>query len=224
MRAWQLPLPFEFEADYTFDNFVAAGNEIPFHHLCELAQQRPPEPIYLWGDSGAGKTHLLRAFVETAQQQGERVAWFSSSSPVPWPGFEDSTLIVLDDCQALNAHQQHAAFIAFVDATGRGVPVLAAGKLPPVDLPLRDDLRSRLGWGHVLHVQLLSETALREVLNKEATRRGLRLSEEVLNYLLRRFDRHINTLLPLVEQLDRFSLSRQRLITLPLLKEMLKED
>ena len=57
--------------------------------------------------------------------------------------------LVIDDAHALDAAQQQAAFALFVDATTRGAGVVAAGSVPPVDLDVREDLRTRLGWGHV---------------------------------------------------------------------------
>jgi DnaA family protein len=65
--------------------------------------------------------------------------------------------VVLDDVHLYSTAQQAMAFNWFVNAISpaSGAPrwVLAAGNLPPADLPLRDDLRSRLGWGHVFQLQ-----------------------------------------------------------------------
>ena len=75
----------------------------------------------------------------------------------------------------------------------RGVPIVAAGRVPPVDLPLREDLRTRLGWGHVFALQPLAEAEARAVLRREADRRGIFLSDEVMDYLLTRFARDLST-------------------------------
>jgi DnaA family protein len=130
----------------------------------------------------------------------------------------------LDRCEALDAAAQHAAFALFVEAGTHAVPWLAAGRLPPVDLPLRDDLRTRLGWGHVFALQPLSEAETRAALRREADRRGIFLSDEVMDHLLTRFERDLGTLMALLDRLDDYSLARGRAVTVPLLKLMLAED
>jgi len=102
--------------------------------------------------------------------------------------------------------------------------VLAAGSVPPADLPPRDDLRSRLGWGHVFQLHLPDETARRAVLRQEADARGIFLGDDVMDYMLRRFSRDLGSLMQLLDQLDGFALRTQRAITIPLLKTMLETE
>jgi DnaA family protein len=101
---------------------------------------------------------------------------------------------------------------------------LAAGRQPPVDLPLRDDLRTRLGWGHIFALQPLGEAETRSALRREADRRGIFLSDDVMDYLLTRFTRNLGHLMALLDRLDEFALSEHRGVTVPLLKKMLAED
>jgi DnaA family protein len=99
---------------------------------------------------------------------------------------------------------------------------LAAGSLPPADLKLRDDLRTRLGWGHVYALQVLTETERRAVLRREADARGVFLSDEVMDFMLTRFSRDLGSLMQLLQQLDGYALSTKRGITIPLIKSMLE--
>jgi DnaA-homolog protein len=92
-----------------------------------------------------------------------------------------------------------------------------------VDLPLRDDLRTRLAWGHVFALQALAEGETRAALRREADRRGILLSDEVMDYLLTRFERDLKHLMNLLDRLDEFALSERRAVTVPLLKKMLAE-
>ena len=156
--------------------------------------------------------------------QGARTAWFDAADPVPWAHDELRSLIVLDDCERLDPDQQQAAFALFVQAATQGVAVVAAGRVPPVDLPLREDLRTRLGWGHVFALQPLGEPEVRAALRREADRRGVFLSDEVMDRLLTRFARDLKHLMAMLDRLDRFSLATKRVVTVPLLKQMLAED
>jgi DnaA family protein len=120
--------------------------------------------------------------------------------------------------------QQHAAFALFVEAAGGGTPIVAAGRVPPVDLPLREDLRTRLGWGHVFAIQPLSEGEARAALRREADRRGLFLTDEVIDFLLTHFARDLKHLTRLLDALDAYALLHKRAPTLPLLRRMLADD
>jgi DnaA family protein len=101
---------------------------------------------------------------------------------------------------------------------------VAAGRVPPVDLQVRDDLRTRLAWGHVFALQPLAEEQARAALRREADRRGIFLSDDVMDYLLTRFARDLKHLMQLLDRLDTFALSQHRNITVPLLKTMLAEE
>ncbi len=217
----QIPLAIADEAVHSFDNFLAGANVQAVAHLQALGAQSAP--VYLWGAPGSGKTHLLRARVQQAQQQGARSGYFSPGTPLPWRFDEGWALVALDDCDALDAGQQHAAFTLFLEAGAAAVPVLAAGSVPPVDLPLREDLRTRLGWGHVFVLQPLTEPEVRAALRREADRRGAFLSDDVMDYLMTRFARDLKHLMGWLDRLDEFSLVTKRAITVPLLRQMLAE-
>ena len=218
----QIPLAIGPEAARTFENFLPGPNADALGHLQALGAGAPP--VYLWGPPGSGKSHLLHAAVERAQQQGESAAWFEAAVPTPWQAPERCDWIVIDDCHALDEAQQQAAFALFVDHAAQGAVVLAAGSVPPVDLAVREDLRTRLGWGHVFALEPLAEPEVRSALRREADRRGTFLSDEVMDYLLTRFARDLKHLMARLDRLDEFSLSTKRAITVPLLKQMLAEE
>ena len=218
----QIPLAINAEAARTFDNFLPGANAPAIAHLQTLAPQAAP--VYLWGPSGSGKTHLLQALAHRFDGLGAHAGWFSAADPAPWPLDEAWALAVIDGCDALDADQQHAAFALFVEAATRGVPVVGAGRVPPVDLVVREDLRTRLAWGHVFAIQPLTEPEVRATLRREADARGIFLSDEVMDYLLTRFARDLKHLMAQLDRLDEFSLATKRTITVPLLKQMLVEE
>ncbi|MGE5117288.1 MAG: DnaA regulatory inactivator Hda [Betaproteobacteria bacterium] len=217
----QIALPIGVTGPRTFDTFVTGANAAAVQALRALAPFA--SPVYLWGPAGAGKTHLLEAAAQEAQRGGERVGRFDAATPLPWHA-DGAALVVLDDCDALDAACQHAAFALFVDAATSGTPIAAAGRLPPVDLPLREDLRTRLGWGHVYALFPLVEAEMRAALRREAERRGLVLGDEVLDYLLTRFPRDLKHQHELLDALDAYAWRAKRAPTLPLLRQMLADD
>ena len=218
----QIPLAIGPESLPTFGNYHAGVNGPALDHLRSL--NLPAPPVYLWGGGGCGKTHLLQALAARCQAAGQQLAWFDAADPLPWALVPGWSLVVVDRCEALGDAAQHAAFALFEDAAAHGVQWLAAGRLPPVDLPLRDDLRTRLSWGHVFALQPLPDIETRAALRREADRRGIFLSDEVMAFLLTRFDRDLGHLMRLLDQLDRYGLAKARRITVPLVRQMLIEE
>jgi len=214
----------------TLDRFFAGPNQAALSHLSlwSNSSTRSPVPTYVWGESGCGKSHLLCAVHEALREQGLKVGCLDANMHNP-PLFEEAwTAVLMDDVHLYNLEQQHTAFNWFVNALTptSGLPrwVLAAGALPPADLKLRDDLRTRLGWGHVYALQVLSESERRSVLLQEAQARGVFLSDEVVSFMLSRFSRDLGSLMQLLDHLDHYALQTQRVITIPLIKLMLESE
>ena len=224
----QIALDIGLSTGPTLDNFCAGPNEEAFKHVQlwiganAAAVHRSPVPTYLWGPSGSGKSHLLKAAREALREQGARVGWLDAGVHEA-PAFDEAwAAVLLDDVHLYTAAQQHTAFNWFVNAQTHQRPVMAAGELPPTDLPLRDDLRTRLGWGHTFALRVLSEPERRAVLRQAADARGVFLSDEVMDYMLTRFSRDLGSLMELLELLDGYALQTKRAITVPLIKSMME--
>ncbi|WHZ12869.1 MAG: DnaA regulatory inactivator Hda [Burkholderiaceae bacterium] len=225
----QIPLNMAPARGPSFEGFIAGPNAEALRHL-ELWTQgaiRAPVPTYLWGPSGSGKTHLLLAARAALAAGGAAIGWLDASIPEPVPFDERWSALLLDDVDRYGAVQQHAAFNWFVNATsapgGRARWVLAAGAAPPADLALREDLRSRLGWGHVFALQRLGEADCRAALQRQAEARGVVLGAEVVDFVLARFSRDLGHLVQLLDLIDRYSLQTQRAVTIPMIRAMLEE-
>jgi DnaA-homolog protein len=214
----QIPLPIGPAPQKSFDSFVAGSNAAALAHLRALSQC-PGAPVYLWGASGSGKTHLLRALT-----QDLRAGWFDGATPGPWTFDEAWSLIVLDGCDAFDDVQQQSAFALFIDAASHGTQVASSGSVPPVDLPLREDLRTRLGSGLVFAIAPLGEPDALAVLRQEADRRGIFLSDDVMSFLMTRFSRDLKHLMALLDRLDEFALAEHRHVTVPLLRKLFEEE
>jgi DnaA family protein len=221
----QIALDIGLAAAPSLANFFAGPNDAALKHLLLWAGSptRSPVPTYLWGASGSGKTHLLKAVQEALREQGATAGWLDATMLEP-PPFDDRwAVVLLDDAHLYTAVQQHAAFNWFVNAQTLQRGVLAAGALPPADLKLREDLRTRLAWGHVFQLHVLSEPERRAVLRQAADERGVFLSDEVMDYMLTRFSRDLASLMQLLGQLDGYALQTKRAITIPLIRAMLEE-
>jgi DnaA family protein len=195
----QLPLPISAAAQPSLDNYVAGANAEALERVRSAARGELKEAVlYLWGEPGSGRTHLLRA-----------------------AGAASLALVTADDVESLDAPAQQRLFSAINAAREGAAPVLAAGNAPPAGLSLREDLRTRLGWGLVYQLKPLADDEKALYLRNEASRRGFALSDEVVWYLLTHLPRDLGRLRSLLDRLDRHSLARQRPVTLPLVRDVL---
>jgi len=226
----QIALDIGVDVGPTLSNFEPAHNAAALEHLqlWLAGDTRSPVPTYLWGEQGSGKSHLLAAVAQAITSQGHSVGWLDATISEPSAFDIQWDVVLMDDVQSYSAVQQHAAFNWFVHAATPGSArqpwVLAAGLLPPQDLPLREDLRTRLGWGHVFYLQVLGENERRAVLVRHAQALGMTLNTDLLDYLLSRFSRDLGHLIDLLQRLDAFALQTQRPLTIPLLRAMLDES
>lgn len=235
----QIPLDLGPSAPQGLGDFIAGQNADLLNWLGNWPRvEGPLSPTYIWGGSGSGKTHLLRAMVERALSLGYGAIWLNSQTCQMWDADDPMapTLAVIDECERLGEDHQHLAFNLFIESASSVAAlasgelaqrdagplfILAAGTVPAIDLPVRDDLRTRLGWGLTFALTTLDEPGLREALQHEANRRGIGLDEGVVSYLLTRYRRDLGFLMGLLDKLDRYALAEQRQVTVPLLKQML---
>ncbi len=203
----------------SLDNFFPGRNGAALDAV-RSALRGSEQRLYLWGMPGAGKSHLLRAFVHGARALGLRGTYarapqFDASMPLD--------ALAADDVEQLDIVGQLSAFDAYNAMQSIGGTLVAAGDRPPLGLPLREDLRTRIGSGIVLQVHPLTDQEKRGALLQNAGARGLKLGEELVDYLLSHHARDMGSLVALIEALDRYSLQTRRAITLPLLREALRQ-
>lgn len=156
------------------------------------ALRQEQKRIYLWGSSGCGKTHLLSAM----KQQVD---------------------VVVDDVHHLIETEQIDLFRLF----NKGKALLLAGDQPPSRLTLREDLRTRIAQCLVFEIRPLSDEDKLETLRHHARMRAMQIPESLLRYMLSHGRRDWPSLIGLLDQLDKISLEQHRVITLPLLKEVM---
>ena len=193
----QLLLDFTQAPAPTFENFVHGGNSELFHALEGAAHGNATERvIYVWGQSGAGKTHLATAFEEATRGR---------------PGVR-----VIDGVERLDDAAQGALFNDFNERAFDFL--LATASAAPRDLAIRRDLATRLATGLTYRVLPLTDAQKGAALAAHAHSRGFALSDEVASYLLTHVRRDMGSLMATLDALDRYSLETGRPVTVPLIK------
>src|SRR5882672_8157765 len=206
------------------DNFFPGRNAELLTLLGNLVAGRPVErSIYLWGDAGSGRSHLLRATIFALNAAGLACLHVARGDPIPAISTE-LRAVAVDDVETLDARNQRAFFNLYNHLRERAGIVLAAGNAPPARLKLRPELVTRLGWGLVYQVQALSDDEKALAVKRQAASRSFDLPDGVIDYLLRHLSRDLPSLMSVLDALDRHSLAAKRPITLPLLKELLHTE
>ena len=209
-------------------NYIAGPNAAALAAARSLA---PGRAIYLWGPPGCGRSHLLQALasqppaVYLDRTQGAAPLWALAQGDAAGtlPG-----LVAVDDVHLMDESSQAGLFALYnrwreSAATGQAFALALTGDRSPLSMPLREDLRTRLGWDLVFRLELLSDADKLAALAVQAANRGLQLQPEVLNWMLTHYERDLRRLTALLDALDRYSLASGRSITLPLLRATLAD-
>ncbi len=209
----QLLLDFNRAPAPTFANFVAGANA-ELASVLEAASRGSfrERVVYMWGEKGAGKTHLLKAFA--AAHAGVRYVCGAQFDASVAQG-----VLALDDVEGLSEAHQVALFNAFNERAFDFLVVAAS--VAPRDVKLRRDLATRLATGLTYRVTALSDAEKGAALAAHARTRGFAIPEEVTSYLLTHARRDMGSLVAALDSLDQYSLETGRAITVPLLKDAL---
>ncbi|WGE46551.1 DnaA inactivator Hda [Actinobacillus equuli subsp. haemolyticus] len=233
----QLPLPIHQVDDETFDNFYAENSLVLLDSLRQNFVDVQQPFFYIWGGKSSGKSHLLKAVSNhylLNQQTSSYIPLEKSQyfSPMVLDNAEQLDVICLDDIQVVAGDEawELAIFNLFnqireqqgLFGSGHKTLLLISADCPPHQLKINlPDLRSRLTWGEVYQLNDLTDDQKRIILQRNAYQKGMELSDEVANFLLKRLDRDLQTLSTELDRLDRASLQAQRKLTVPFVKEIL---
>ena len=226
----QIPLPLSGTDTLTFDLYCATDNGLALTELQRAAAGSATRNIYLWGDAGAGKSHLLHAACAAAAAAGRRAALVplaqcSRLAPTLLESLEDLDFVCIDDVDAIAGQPawEQPLFHLFNRMRETPRPLVFAARTSPagsaISLP---DLKSRLGWDLVFRLAPLQEAERFAALRRRAQMRGIEITDEVLGYLSRRIPRDMHSLFAWLERLDRESLSAAKRLTIPFVRELLE--
>jgi DnaA family protein len=230
----QLPLNVRLRDGSSFDNYWAGRNGEAVASLKGTLDAlaggsgEHAAVIYLWGEPGTGRTHLLEAACHMAQARGLSAAFVPLAearalAPAVLEDRELTALVCLDDLDAVagDATWERALFALAERLRASRGTLLVGARSAPAQLGLTlPDLASRLAWGLVYQLHALSDADKLDAVRRRAARRGLELSDEVARYILHRYARDLHSLFGLLERLDQASLAQQRRITIPFLREL----
>lgn len=228
----QLPLGFEPGELFTFDSFVAGKNSVAAGLAQQMASSKGETQLYFWGEAGLGKSHLLQASCNLAAKNQRTVCYLTPAeilgqSTDIFDGLEQVELICLDDIETwLIDEMWETALFDLINRVreNHSCLILASLHSPDENFVKLPDLRSRLSWGPVFHLQNLSDKEKYQALSFRARQSGLALPENVADYLMQRYPRDMFGLFERLAVLDKASMAMQRRLTIPLIKSVFVEE
>ncbi len=224
----QLTLPLGIVPSSSFANFYAGQrNQTALNSISAFAAgQGDEKQLFIWGALGVGKSHLLSATCQKAVESNLQVSYLTgelANHPHALDGLEHSDIVCIDDIQCLNNEAQTELFHCINRCRAGHTRLLLSADNAIENLGFAlPDLRTRLSWGPVFHLQLLEDAELRQALSHVLQSRDLVVNDDVMDYLLRHFPRDIARLKALIDELDNASMRAKRRITIPLIRGVLQ--
>jgi len=230
---------------YSFDNFVIGGSN-RFAHAAAVAVAEAPakayNPLFIYGESGLGKTHLLHAIGHYAESlyPGIRVRYVSSEeftndfinsiannrASVFQSRYREIDILLIDDIQFLQGKDstQDAFFHTFNTLHDHNKQVVITSDLPPKHLTgFEDRMRSRFEWGLITDVQAPDLETRIAILRKKAQSEKLLVSNEILEYMASKVSSNIRELEGTLIRVTAFASLNRTEVDMPLVQTVLKD-
>jgi DnaA family protein len=225
----QLVLPLQLADHAVFASFLDHGNEALVSTLASLSSGDAGDGCWLWGSGATGKTHLLQAVCD---QAGDRSVYLpleilAAAGPDILEGLASRGLVCIDDIDHVVGQDawEVALFNLFNDLQEAGGQLIVAARAAPRECGIvLADLASRMSRLPVFQVHALDEQQRVAALQMRARHRGLELPDDTAAYMLKRSRRDMASLYELLDKLDLEALRAQRRLTIPFVRDVLRQD
>ena len=225
----QIPFKFDNFKKRDFDSFFQGENKDLLYFLNTMIKTRCNNSIYIWGPQGTGKTHLLQAACKQANEMDWHVTYipleqYRDFSIDILDGLGKLDLVCIDDLEFIidNIEWQQRVTLLFNEIRDNKNSIIISSKISPNNIKIDlDDLKSRLVWGHVFKIKAADDELKIKILKKEANERSFNLNDDVVEFLIRRSNRDLTSLIEILDEIDRSSLAAKRKITVPFVKELI---
>ena len=210
--------------DATFDNYVVQSRAVAVRAAIDAPRERM---VFIHGPDDGGKSHLLQAACHAADGAAVYLPLAAVAELSPdalLEGIDCVDLVCLDDLQGVlgDSVWERALFNLYNGAERSRARVLISANAPPGALAVAlPDLRSRLAAMLVCAMPAPDENDRLEILVARAAKRGLSMSAEVARYISHRAGRSLRDLMRVLEELDNASLTHQRALSIPFVREVM---
>jgi len=228
----QRPLQFDPPPlNQTFNSFFSGNNEENICHLKQFLVSNDRQ-IFLSGETGTGKTHLLQASCQYASEQDKSCFYFSFKTR-PFPkldlldGLETFDLICFDDIEnmATKKEWEQGFFHLYNRNQDAHQRLLLAANCPPNALKLQlPDLKTRMAWGLSLKLNSLTEEQQLQALIYKAKALGFDMPSKVGKFLIVHYAHDLTSVWNILGQIEYATLAAKRKISIPFLKQIMQQQ
>lgn len=220
----QLGLPISLNSKMLLDNFI--GNSELLNHINSLSYNNEASEIYVYGEEGLGKTHLLQGAVIRALNDGKNAIYIDCNDSFPehiLDSVDEFKLISIDNINFINNTNQDLFFDFYNRARqSKNITIVVSGNCLPSNLNIMKDMKTRLSLAVVFKLDILDDDSTMVVLNNQMSERNLTIDSKVYKYLFKNYSRDLKVLLSVINDLDKLSLQSKQAISIPFVKKTLQ--
>jgi len=225
----QIPFQFGDFQQNELASFLPGENQTLLQLLQTIANKESVHSLYQWGATGTGKTHLLQAVCKQADELGQQVAYIplkqhKDISPEMLHDLGDLDLVCIDDIECVSGQiewQQGLTWL-YNELRDNRHSLIISANISPTNIALEiEDLKSRMNWDQVYQIKSPNDELKIQILKQKAAARSFELGDDVIEFLIRRVDRDLGSLLKILDEIDHASLAAKRKITIPFVKKLI---
>ena len=220
----QLGLPFSINASFILDDFSGEKNQELVANILTLIKGKASANIFVYGDKGFGKSHLLQGVIIEGLKQDQKSVYLDLNDDVSSDIFEligDFQIIALDNVDQCNQDNEKYIFDLINKLHSTNQMIIFSSRLKPEGLSVFNDLKTRLSLASIYSLNRLDDHEIQHVIRRKLINKSLKVDQRVIDYLIKNQTRDLKKIVEIIDKLDTFSLEKKRGITVPLVRQML---
>ena len=220
----QLGLPFSINASLTLDDFSGEKNQELVANILTLIKGKATANIFVYGDKGFGKSHLLQGLIIEGLKQDQQSVYLDLNDEVTPDIFElisDFQIIALDNVDQCNQDNEKYIFDLINKLHSTNQMIVFSARVKPEGLSVFNDLKTRLSLASIYSLNRLDDDEIQQVIKRKLKNKSLKVDHRVIDYLIKNQTRDLKKIVEIIDKLDTFSLEKKRGITVPLVRQML---
>ena len=220
----QLGLPFSINASFVLDDFSGEKNQELVANILNLIKGKATANIFVYGDKGFGKSHLLQGVIIEGLKQDQKSVYLDLNDDISPDIFElisDFQIIALDNVDQCNQDNEKYIFDLINKLHSTNQMIVFSSRVKPEGLSVFIDLKTRLSLASIYSLNRLDDDEIQNVIKRKLNNKSLKVDQRVIDYLIKNQTRDLKKIVEIIDKLDTFSLEKKRSITVPLIRQML---